>query len=463
MINMNLKFKMIVLCFSLIFLLLQLFFYVARDFIAEEEAAWLSLFSALFLILTASLIKLSAKNWMLWFSVLFFLLHQFGPMIGMTIIGTEESYIDYATTFGDGVSNYSRVTSYLLSGIAASFLAILCFFFPPKTIIVPDGDKDLEKISSLIWLLSTPFVFVHYFWLFNVFSDSYALLYSADAKELKSIVPYHWVFTNLFSIGFFLWFASVPTERKFKKGFYIFLLASFISSLHGPRINFVIPFIFILWYRAIVYGREITKKSFYIGCAFLLLFLFLVESARSGSNYDPSLLISFLTYSLSKAQHILSVYIENKDLIDIFGSHYWLAPLIFPYDYLIHGNALIGQGNLSGIVRGDLVHVMPATLNYEAYIAGAGTGSSLVAEAYQYGLIGMFPLLIIFYFFYRGIFLRTSKRIIFLISPLIFMHFIFAGRDSMFVNSWGILKLIFAYCVLRYLIAKLHGRIFRNP
>ena len=444
--------KITALIFSLSLLLLQALIFIFEIPVAESSAAWVSILSAIFLILMASLIDLSSRNWMLWFSIFYFLLYQFGSMVGMIFLEPDKSYLDYGTTFGDGADEHSRVASYFLSGIAASFLAVLSFFFPPKLVHVPGNDKRLERASFFMWAISTPFVLIHYLWLFTAFSADYASSYSAEAKDLKSIVPLSWVFTNVFSIGFYLWLASVPSERSFKKGFYIFILTSLASSLYGGRINFVVPLIFIFWYRSVVYGRELSKFSLYLGGILIFIFVLFVENFRSQVGIDLDVIVGFFIGSLSKAQYTLSLYIDGKSLIDQVGSNYWSAPLTFPYDYFVHGGALVGQGEASADIRGDLGHVMPAALNRDAYIAGAGTGSSLVAEAYQYGLIGLFPLLLMFYFFYREIFRRMSKRIFLMISPLVFMHFVFSGRDSLFLNSWGLVKLILAYCLLRCII-----------
>jgi hypothetical protein len=439
--------------FSNIFLLsLQVIFYASEISVSESVAAWLSILSAILLILILSSIDLSAKNWMLWFAVFYFLLYQFGAMFGLIFLGSDVSVLNYDTTFGNGASESSRIISYFLSGITASFLSILCYLLPPRLVAVPVNDKYLERFSFLMWAFPTPFVLVHYIWLFNTFSASYALAYSAEGKEFTSIVPFHWIFVNLFSIGFFLWFASVPSEKNFNKGLYIFIFVSLASSLYGGRIHLIIPLMFIIWYRSLVYGRELGRSVLYIGGVVILAFIFIVEMFRNKAGLDSQVLAGFLAASLSKGQYILSLYVDSKDLIDKGGSIYWLSPLVFPYDYFLHGGALVGQGEESAAIRGDLNHIMSSTLNYEAYIAGAGTGSSLVAEAYQFGLIGLFPLLTIFYLFYREIFGRMSRRIFLMISSLVFMHFIFTGRDSLFINSWGILKLIFAFYCVKFFI-----------
>lgn len=433
-------------------LLLQVYLFVFGASVTESTAAWLSIFSAVFFVLLVGTIDLSTKNWLLWFAVFYFLLYQFGPMVGMVLLGQDRSYLDYDTTFGNGANEVSRVTSFFLSGIAASFLSIISFLFPPKSIVFPSNDRYLEKVSFLLWAVSTPFVLVHYAWLYSNFSESYATSYSAEAKDLVSIVPLSWVFINIFNIGFYLWFASVPSERNFRAGFYVFLFASFASSLYGGRIHFIVPFAFILWYRSVVYNRKLSSASLYISGIFAFAFVLIIENFRNQVGIDIDIIVNFLISSLSKAQYTLSIYIDQKDIIDKFGSHYWAAPLLFPYDYLIHGGAIVGQGESSAGIRGDLGHVMPSMLNYGAYISGAGTGSSLVAESYQYGLIGIFPLLLMFYLFYRKIFHSTSSRVILMIAPIVFMHFIFSPRDSLFINSWGLIKPIIAFYVIHYSI-----------
>jgi hypothetical protein len=466
-VNGLLRPKGIVLVSTIFFLHLQLIIYAADFSISENNVAWLSMLSSILLIAAATLRGLSMKNWMLWFSIFYFLLYHIGPVFGMIFVANSDSYIDYPTNFGDGTSEHSRILSYLLSGIAAAFLGTLLSLFPPKQVVIPKNLLKLEKFSFFLWLLSSPFVLVHYIWSIFAFSGNYALSYSVEAKDLVSIVPLHSIFVNIFSIGFFLWFASVPSERRFKKGFYVFIFYSFLLSLSGGRINFIIPLAFIMWYRAIVYDKDLSKTSIYVGVAVLFAFILAMELIRSNLGVNQEILVGFLVSSISKGQYILSLYIDSKELIDKFGSVYWSAPLTFSFDYLLHGSSMVGQGVLSAGLRGDLNHVMSSTLNYEAYISGAGAGSSLVAEAYQYGLIVMFPLLLIFYFFYRELFGRMSHRVIFMISPLLFMHFIFSGRDSLFPNSWGLLKLILAFYIAQYFLFFIRSfssiNVSRNP
>lgn len=440
--------------FSLILLILQIGLIFFEIEISEPSAAWLSIASGSLLVAAAANNDRSLKNWMLWFSGFFFLLYQFGAMLGMTFLNPVDSYIDYPSTFGEGAGENSRVLSYILSGISASLLSLLVTIYPPnRKISIPVRSPALEKFSFSILLFVAPFVYVHYLWMFKTFGGgNYMMAYSSDAKDLESIVPFYSIFTNVFNLGFLLWFAAVPLEKNFKFGAVLFLLASFLSSMYGGRINFVVPVAFLVWYRAIAYNKSLSRKSIVVVLCVILAFVFVMESIRHDAGVEFSGMLTFLVGSISKAQYILSQYVEHKDLVDRTGSVYWAAPLIFPYDYLVHGGAAVAQGEASAGIRGDLNHVMSSTLNYSAYVSGAGMGSSLVAEAYQYGLLVMLLILSVFYFSYRSVFSFLRFRIVFLVAPLLFMHLIFSGRDSLFPNSWGLLKVAAIYIVAVYFL-----------
>lgn len=453
--------KYIAFFFSFLLLLVQLFFYCNISLINETNAACISASSAVILILMAGSFGYILKNWMLWFAVFYFMLYQLGPIVGIIFIDPEISYIDYATTFSNTTNADSRSISYLLSGFVANLLSIYVFILKPKLARLPPNDFILERVSFFIWALSSPFVFVHYIWHFLTFSTNYVLSYSSEAKEILSIVPYAWVFTNLFWIGFYLWFASVPQERSFNKCVLVYILISFISSLYGGRIIFIIPLCFVFWYRSLAYGREISKASMYLVVVLAFLFIFLMEVIRADQVLSYDYLIDFFIRSISKAQYSLSLYVNYIDVVNQNGGNFWVAPLLFPLSYLIHGGSIVGQAPSSALLRGDLNHVMSSTLNYEAYISGAGLGSTLVSESFEYGIYGIPVIILSSYLFYRYLFNGISNRLCLMIIPNIFMHFVFSGRDSLFPNLWGSLKFVFAYIIVSFLISLFRSRFSR--
>lgn len=450
--NLNLDFRMFFrlasFSSSVVLIVAYVALLISDSLLQENVAAWMSISSGALMIICALSFGYRLSNWLLWFSSFYFLLYFFGPMLGMLFIDPKASYLDYPTTFVNGISLDARVESYLYSGMAASLISVFSIVFPSNCKLqVPSNNRALEQLSCYFWVCSAPFVLAHVIWVSLTFSGNYSQIYSSEAKNIVSIIPYSAIFTNIFNISFYIWLASVPPVSRFKAGAIVFVLISLGSSLHGGRINFVVPLIFILWYWSTVYNGRLAKGAVILIALALFSFVFLLEMIRSQMNVDAEVLFSFLVGSLSKAQYILAVYLDNKELADSTGAIYWSAPLMFPVDYLIHGDAMVGQGYLSADLRKDLGHVLSSSLNFNAYVTGAGIGSSLVAESAQFGILGMFLLLMLFYHFYLTIFSLAKFRVVFVLLPIIFMHFLFSGRDTMFPNMWGVLKVIFVYLV----------------
>lgn len=430
--------------------------------LTESVALIPSAASSAMLIAVALTTSRSMKNWLLWFAMLYLLLYQFGSVIGNLTVDLGRSYIAYDTMFGTVNSEENRSISFILSGIVAAVFGLIAALKPPLPLPLPVNDPLLEKTARIIWILSAVPVILHLLWYVKTFSGSYVLTYSSSAKEVESIVPFISVFANIYTVAFYSWLAAVPKERSFNRLVWIFILVNILAAGAGARGLLILPLIFILWYRSFAYDRNIKRQTIILLSISLLAFIYLVENIRAEHQIDFAGLGMFFATSLSRAQQILGLYLENKATIDENGSHYWAAPLLFTFDYLFQGSQIVGQGELSADHRRELNHVMSSTLNYDAYLMGAGLGSSLVAEFYEYGagLLLIFP--VCFYLFYRYVFSLTNRRSVLVLIPVLFMHFVFSARDSLFPSSWSLLKLYIGFLIILFVLRVLYNFRFIN-
>ncbi len=384
------------------------------------------------------------SNWALWFFFAYFALYEAGNVAGAIVLGLDASVLDYPTTFANGISFEARVEAYVLSGLAASVLGVLHALFPvPAVRRLPAHSPRIERWARIAVLVSAPVcasIYVVDAW--QLARVGYAALYSADFRSIGADVPLRGLWTNLNTMGWALWFASVPRERTFKWMTPLFVLLALLDSLKGARILLLVPVAFVLWYRAYAYGHDHFSRTAKIAVAsFAVAFAFGVEVLRQEGGGAVEALTGFLIFSVSKAQYTLALFLDNRARIDE-TQPFWAAPLRFPLTYLLHGSSVVGQSVASAGLRGDLGHVLSSRLNFGAYIAGAGTGSSLVAEAAQYGAFVMIALLALFYGAYRWYFSGLDRRGFLLLAPLVFQQLVFSPRDTMFPNTWGFVKLL---------------------
>jgi O-antigen polysaccharide polymerase Wzy len=422
--------------------------------IGEPAARWYSLIATALALVSVWWLDRRVSNWALWFFFSYFALYEAGNLVGMFVLGVDVSVLEYPTTFANGIDAASRAAAYLVSGIAGSVLATLCALWPPPmSRRLPLPSPRLERWARLLVVVSAPACATIFVLDARSLAEvGYAALYSADFKTIGANVPLRGLWTNMNAIGFALWFAAVPKERTFRWMAPLFIGLALLDSLKGARILLLVPVAFVLWYRAYVYGHDRfsrTAKLVVAGTAGA--FAFGVELLRQEGGSAVDAVSGFLIFSVSKAQYTLALFLEHRDTLDASGG-FWAAPLRFPLTYLLHGQSVVGQSLTSAALRGDLGHVLSSQLNLSAYVAGAGTGSSLVAEASQYGIIVMLGLLLLFYLGYRWFFSRLSTRAFLLMSPLVFQQLVFSPRDTMFPNTWGLIKLA-ALLVAAYLIA----------
>jgi hypothetical protein len=403
------------------------------------------------------------SNWKLWFIGSYWVLHTFGSVIGLLFLGPDQSVLDYVTNFSTGITVESRVRSYYLSGIAASVFGLLAMLVPSR-----DGKPPVPTTSQwgslarLLLRLTTPLCCIIYFEeAVKLAQVGYVNMYTADYTVIPSIIPLKNLWTNLNSVSWAIWFSTTPKKEEFNRYSAAFLGLALLNSAKGARVLFVVPAAFWVWYRARIYREEkIAVLRLAAGFFLILGVAYVYELIRSPGEATAAFSVmeyaGFLTYAASKAQYTLALSLDYQEFLSQ-SAPFWLAPIIFPITYLSYGSLAVGQSYGSSGIRTDLGHVLSSTSNIESYLAGAGTGSSMVAEAAQYGIVWMVLLISMFFVVHEIFFRNTHRRALLIAAPLVFQHLVFCPRDTMFLNTWGLVKLIvgtLAFSLLHHTLEK---------
>jgi hypothetical protein len=386
-------------------------------------------------------------NWMMWVQFMYFAFYALGSLIGVWALAGEQSVLDYPTTFSNGLGVSARVSAYLVSGATSPLLTVFYLAFPPRPRTpLPAANRGIEEIGLVLIIFSMPFVAaVLISDAVAAWSAGYIAVYSAAFRESRTVGALSAVWTNANWLGFILFFSSRPPERRFRLVAILFLAVAFLDSLKGARILFIIPILFLLWYRAVAYQHHfLSRKLLFVVAAAGAVFVYALEVVRQREDFATQSIVRFAVFSVSKGQYGLALYLDNKDVIDEGSAPYWSAPLRFPVTYALNRDGAVGQSESSAAVRDDLGHVMSSRLNYGAYLQGAGTGSNMVAEAFQYGPFVLPVLILMYYLFYRWFFQSLGTRLMLGVSPFVFQHLSFTPRDSLFPNMWTGLKAIVA-------------------
>jgi hypothetical protein len=114
---------------NVFFFLLYFIFCIVEIYPTESVCAFLSILSSLITLRVSWVVYPHLSNWTLWFSGFYFLLHSFGPLVGLIFLGPEKSFINYPTWFAMGISQSSRELSYLLVGMGGFYIWSFDIFF----------------------------------------------------------------------------------------------------------------------------------------------------------------------------------------------------------------------------------------------------------------------------------------------------------------------------------------------
>lgn len=399
----------------------------------------------------------NTKSWFFWFLISFFLFYQFGTLLTILLTGDASMILNVPTTFSNSPTESSQISGYILSGCAIAFFAFLHLssnHIKKEYILITN--KPLLKTCLKIFYFTFGLVIIDSILQLKYTNNiSYTSLYTAELHN-NSIIPLASVWKLLFNCSFYIILASIPSKHLFKKISIIFILITLIDSLKGGRGVLVINISLILWVYANFYN--IIKINYFKALFFLLFILTIIiyiSFKRENLDFDIDVMVGIFSNGISTSQYHLAVYLDYQQDFKTYAP-FFTAPILFPIFYLIYGGKFIGQSEAASNLRFDLTHVMPSTLNHDAYLNGAGTGSAILSESIQYGLFTFIILILCFYIIYSSFINITSSSILKrFISILLFMHVVISPRESISINLWGVLKLLVIFYFIRYFISPL--------
>lgn len=406
-----------------------------------------SCFSAVMSVCAAFSLRDKARSWLFWFTLTYFLFYQFGTILGVLFEGFSVSFIDYPTNFSNNLTKDSISISYVISGLCISMIWSLYPFFSVRVPINRLGfDSNLFRAGCTLALMSYPIMVLE---LLNqlaiIHEHGYAYFYTREFQLRNSVVPFIGFFSTICYLSFFIIFASKPPLSMFRLAAILFLFLACLDVLKGARTALIIPMLFIIWHLYLYYNLRLNTFKLFIFALSLVVFALIVQFIRSEAAASWSYIFQFLVQGISKAQHILAVVIDNRDLVEV-DSVFILEPILFPVLLAKYGHRVVGQSSETAELRFDLNHSFSSQLNFGAYLDGAGLGSSFVAEAIQFGPLFLF-LVIFFWFSVNSLFFLKAQsfRILFFLQPYIFMHLIMSPRSTVFMGSWMIIKAVVFY------------------
>ena len=306
-------------------------------------------------------------------------------------------------------------------------------------------------------LLMFPFAILSSYTLFQIGLENRGALYlSGSMSELG--MPFYLRITNMFfTTGFYVLIASVPKQKNFLKYFGLYAITLIPVLMMGERGEVIIPFIFLLWYLFRVYGTKINL-GLLLGIGIVtMLISFIVSVVRLGDSISglsfSDMIIGFFGTSATSLE-LLQYYIEFKKTI---GPHNYP----FVLDSLIGGlTGAYGQSEETLQIRASLGHHLVYALNPKYYFSGFSTGTSYIAECYEFGAIGVGLGAIVLGWFcnvFNAYIMKSHFRMLFLY--LCFQLIILSPRGSLFLGLYDIIKYSLCYMILKFSIGLIINKI----
>jgi len=306
---------------------------------------------------------------------------------------------------------------------------------------------DYLNIGKRTMLLMFPFALWYAFLQLRV--GDRLLMYQLGSNEALGI-PYYIRITNmLFTAGFYIIIASVPPKKIFIKYFVIYLLTLIPILISGERGEVMVPIIFFIWYYDRIYNKRISIVKMATIAFVMMAVSYIISVVRVGNtvqNYTLlAILLGFLGTSATSFA-LLGYYIQFK--ADIPDHNY-----PFVLDSLIGGlTGATGQSEYVLSIRSSLGHQLVYALNPNYYLNGQSTGTSFIAECYEFGTIGVLIGAIVLGYYcvaFEKYILKGKFRMIFLY--LAFQLIILSPRGALLLSIYDIIKYSICFIFLKFM------------
>lgn len=377
----------------------------------------------------------------------------FGGIIASPIVENADfrtSVTPLAVRFKEDV--IQQVLSLYSVYICFSFVAFFYFhrkFYRDRSFSLQTNNYYL-LIAKKTFLVLFPFALMYAYTMYKIGDGNRVLLYQTGSNDALGVPLYLRITNMLFTASFYLLIASCPRKKVFIKYFSLFMCTMIPILMMGERGEVVVPIIFILWYFYRVYGISIDLlKVFLIGTSIMIV-SFIVSVTRMGdvvsglSVFD--MILGFFASSATSFS-LLAYYVQFRDSIMDHNYPFFL-------DSLIGGlTGATGQSMHVLEVRSNIGHQLVYSLNPGYYLAGYSTGTSFIAEMYEFGVCGVIigtVMLGLFCVLFENKMCKNHFRMLF--AYLFFQFLILTPRGSLFVPIYDIIKYILCFCVLKYTI-----------
>lgn len=446
-------------CFSTVLLLLNIYFILKGDVLLTN----ILFFSLFFFVLFSSVNYSSYVSAYTLFLLMCFVFNYNRFLLELL---TNYSFTETDLFFRYTIDVDSRLKLFLLmaSFLYASFIAFL--FSYKKMYVTLSYNKKLQDISLLFIYFSAPFL------MYNGISDflyvlnhGYLSIFNGQlALNSKAIFP--GLFHKFLVFGLMLFLCSRPNIELFKRIMFIILLVFTINALKGQRGDIFLLIVFLCWYYYNIYNVTFSIKK---GLIIVVVFLGVSQAAlyfRSGIDVNV-LDIPYEFLRLNGISINIPIYlILFGDELKSTGVPYLFSP-ISDYFYRIFVDREIfyaGPSKELLQVSNYLSYHVTYAINHQAYYFGNGTGTSYLAEFYDYGgiffgSICVFFLVLFLIRFERSVF--NSRYSLFL-SFLVLSQFIYMPRDAFFKIVDGLFVYTFMYFIVILFLAFAYSRYEKN-
>lgn len=211
------------------------------------------------------------------------------------------SFIDYhGKVFEFGKETKSFMYTALYVSIVSIFFSFVISSNKIRNIYIQTGRRETEntriqkvqKISKLICYITCIFSFLKTYELANqVWTSGYMSLYTERSRSFPELV---YKFADIFELVIFIFLATLPTKRESYPILIIYGLLGVLALMTGVRGNFVVVFLFIIFYLFLRNQTDIDEiwigkkgKIILIAAApVLVCLMFIVMAVRIDSKVD---------------------------------------------------------------------------------------------------------------------------------------------------------------------------------
>ena len=333
----------------------------------------------------------------------------------------------------------AHIFLFLNEGILLAFMLAVSFFtFNNKKRYIINEDSTFYKLLTFIFKLFSPLVFM-----LNIYSLNLALstgnYLDIFTGEFEGDLLYNLsnTFQIIYNSIYIIFLASTKSIDSLNKYSRFFFLNLIIFSLRGQRGMLLLFFFLFLYVR-----NNLKKINFrkVIPIVFsLFIFFTLIEFLRStDSKKNDFEIFAQVKYISLPAEVSLFLIEYNEEGFVNNSTPYLFTPIVDYFNRLFNlvDENVFNQGRTITLLRKSnyLSNQLTYYLNKPSYLAGFGTGSSIVAEFYDlfdHRFFSIFFLIFLIFIFKLE---KLSNQNIFykILWLFFFMSFIYSPRDSFF-------------------------------